>query len=402
MSLATGFSASGLSIVVYQPIVQGTSVINNFTEAVSGYSHNISANGGYTSASFTIMGNHDFVENWLQFGLGRHIVVYDSTLKIVWEGYVNEVSCIMGGATFSRGPLNGIGNRVSAMYTPIFDRCPDIGDPLYDPNCVETGEPITGSTTETTISEDTDSQRKYGIWEKVLNIGDAYTEDAEYIRDLYLEENSTPEWNPSISLSSNMGELSVKIECRGYIEWLSYVYNDDSDNQSVLCSELIKTILGNDPNEIFPTSYPLIEENLAIHDSQTVENKTAKTLIDDIVAVGGGDDVRWTFGVYAGRNAVYKPMTLELEYIYYKTGKNQQVETVDGNEVKPWNVVPCKWVAIPSYLSSFGYRIEDLRNDPRTFFAEEVSFTAPDQITISGAKIRRLPQLLATLGLGGV
>jgi hypothetical protein len=402
MSIRTGFSASGLSIVVYQPIIRGSSVIDNFTEAVGQYSHTISANGGYVSASFTVMGNHDFVENWLQYGLGRHVVVYNPSLKIIWEGYVNEVSCIMGGATFSHGPLNSLGNRVSAMYTPIYDRCPEIGDPLYDPDCVETGEPITGSTTETTIVENEDSQRKYGIWEKVLNIGDAYTEDAEYIRDLYLEENSDPEWNPAISLSSNAGELSVKVECRGYIEWLSYVYNDDSDNQSVLCSELIKTILGNDPNGVFSTYYEMIEENLAIHDSQTVENKTAKSLIDEIVAIGGADGIRWTFGIYANRNAIYKPTALELEYIYYKTGKIQQVETIQGNAVSPWDVVPCKWVAIPSYLSSLGYQIEDLRNDPRAFFAEEVNFTAPDQVTISGAKIRKLPQLLARLGLGGV
>ena len=400
--IPSGFSAKGLSILVRNPLVQNEDVVGNFSDAVSGYSHVISANGGYISASFTIAGNNDFVENWLQYGLGRHVVVYGPSLQIIWEGYVNEVSGNLGSASFSRGPLSNIGNRVSVMYTPIFDRCPELGDPLYDADCVETGEPITGSTTETPIEESTDSQDRYGIWEKVLNIGDAYTEDAEYIRDLYLEENSIPEWNPSLSLSGNEGDVSVQVNCRGYIDWLSYVYNDESDSVSVLCSELIKTILGYDPNGIISTSYEMIEENLAIHDSQTVENKTAKTLIDDILTIGGANNDRWTFGIYANRRPIYAPIPTDLEYIYYKTGKIQEVETLSGNAVDPWDVVPCKWVAIPAILTGFSYKIEDLRNDPRAFFAEEVSFTAPDQVTISGAKIRKLSQYMAKLGLGGI
>lgn len=402
MSIVSGFSSNGLSIVVYTPLVQGSNTIDSFTESVKNYTHTISASGGFISSSFTIQGNSEFIENWLQYGLGRHIIVYNPSQTVIWEGYVNEITGNMGSATFSRGPLSSIANRVSAMYNPVFLRCPEVGDPLYDADCVETGEPIVGTTTETTIVEDLSSQKTYGIWEKVLNIGDIETDIAEYIRDLYLAENSVPEWNPSLSLTDNSGELSVTVECRGYIDWLSYVYNDETANTSVLCSELIKTILGEDPNNIISTSYDRIEENLAIHDSQTVENKLAKTLIDDILTIGGGNDDRWTFGIYADRKAVYAPIPSTLEYIYYKTGKIQEVETFSGNAVNPWDVVPGKWTAIPAALTSSSYRLEDLRNDPRVFFAEEINFTAPDQITISGAKIRKLSQYLAKLGLGGV
>lgn len=395
------FSAKGLSILAKMPLIQGDEVIGNYTSDVNDYSHTISANGGFVSADFTIAGNNEFLENWLQFGLGRHIQVFDPTLDTIWEGYVNEITANMGSATFSRGPLSAIGNRVVAWYTPKYKLCLDVGDPLYDPNCVEAGEPLTGTQMPTPLVEDLASQQKYGIWEKILTIGDAYREDAEYIRDLYLVENANPEWNPSLSIADNQGELSVKISCRGYIDWLSYVYTDADPNISVLCSELIKTILTADPNDVISNNYVRIAENLRTYGSQFLDEKLAKTIIDDILTLGGGSDERWTFGIYKDRKAIYEPIPTSLEYIYYKTGKVQQVETLSGTVVEPWNVLPCKWVGIPTFLTSFPWS-SDLQVDPRIFFAEEVTFTAPDQVNITGAKIRKLPQFLASLGLGGV
>jgi hypothetical protein len=80
----------------------------------------------------------------------------------------------------------------------------------------------------------------------------------------------------------------------------------------------------------------------------------------------------------------------------------QEIQTLDGGVVNSWDMRPCKWVAVPSFLAGFGYKKVDFRNDPRVFFAEEVNFTAPDQVVISGAKVRKLSQYLAKLGLGGV
>ena len=44
----------------------------------------------------------------------------------------------------------------------------------------------------------------------------------------------------------------------------------------------------------------------------------------------------------------------------------------------------------------------DAHGDPRSFFIEQVDYTAPDTISINGQKIRKLPQYLAKMGLGGV
>jgi hypothetical protein len=387
MTISSKFSAKGLSLRVSIPLVQGDSVIGNYSDIVNDYSHVTSASGGYLSSSFSMAGNNEFIEDWLQNGLGRDIKVFNPQLNTIWEGFVNQVDINMGGATFSRGPLTNLANRVSAVYIPIID-----GD--VDP-------PITGTATETTIGEDLDSQYKYGIWEKLLNIGTVTLSDAYFIQDLYLAENSYPDGNPSLSISGS-GELNVSISCRGYIDFLDYIYNYITDHISIYLSEVIKNILGDDPNDVISTFYDRIEENLYIKDPWTEDNKTAKTLIDEVLAYGGGNDDRWTFGIYKDRKAIYEAIPTDVEYIYYKTGITQQVESINGSIIEPWDVLPCKWVAIPTFLSSMGIKIEDMRNDPRIFFAEEVNFTAPDQVNISGAKVSKLNQYMAKLGLGNL
>lgn len=392
------FSAKGLSVKICTPLIQGGDAIEEYSEIIESYSHTISAVGGFTSASISAKGNHEFLENWLQNGLGRHIEVYNPQQSIIWEGFVNELTVTMGGATFTKGPLVNIGNRVLVMYTPLYDKCSDL--PVVDPNCTDTGVPISGTPTETYLAEDLFSQSLYGIWEKIVNQGDLYTEDAESIRDLYLAENAYPEGNSGLSISSS-DELGLTLSCSGYRDFLNYPYNYTTDEISHECDDMLKDILAEDPNGVISTDYTRIDDNPAIKVQYTDENKTANSLIDEILAIGGEYSERWTFGIYKNRQIVYSAIPTAVEYYYYKAGSTLQVETVSGRIVEPWDVVPCKWVGIPTVLASFGIKLEDIRNDPRIFFAEEVNFTAPDQVTISGAKIRKFNQYLASMGIGG-
>jgi hypothetical protein len=397
MTTPSSFEGTGLSIGVFTPLVQGGTNIGNYTSDVNSYSHTISANGGYVSSDIEISGSNLFAEDWLQYGLGRHICVYGPGLNIVWEGFVNQIDINMGSTSFTRGPITNLGNFVWGVYSPI--AVVDLIDCL--PVLSTDGELIIYDAQPMTAVEDEYSISKYGLWEKLVNIGEATPCDAERIRDIYLSENAYPEGNPSLSLSDNEGGISVKLSCRGYIDWLSYIYNYVDDHLSIYLSTIIKNVLADSPNDIISTSYDKIDENLYIKDPYTSDNKSAKAVIDEIVSLGGGTDERWTFGVYRGRKVIYTAVPTEVEYIYYRTGKTQMVETIAGETISPWDVVPCKWVAIPTYLYSYNYELYDIRNDPRVFFAEEVTFTAPDQVSISGAKISRLAQYLTKLGLGG-
>lgn len=387
MTTPSCLSSKGLSLIAYDPLVIGNNIIANLTESISSYTHTISANGGFTSASFVINGSSNYIEDWLINGMGRHIQLYSPELRIIWEGFVNQAEARIGSMTYSLGPLTGIANRVMAWYTPVWY----VDDVKY-----------TGTTYPTILVEDADSQAKYGIWEKVLNIGEVTDDEAEYIRDLYLEENANPVGNPTLSIPSG-SHPTINIQCRGYIDWLSnYVYEDLAVNQWVYMNDMIEAILGDDPNDIISLSYDNIDENTLIFPTHQEEGKTAKTLIDDIVMQGDASNNRWLFGIYADRKASYRAVEPTVEYVYHRDSNVLSVETIYKENVNPWDVTAGKWVSIPAATHGKIYDISFPRTDIRSFFGEEVTFTAPDQVVISGAKIRKLSQYMAQRGLGGI
>jgi hypothetical protein len=390
MTTPSSASETGITIAVFTPLVQGGEQIDSITGEVDSYSHSIAASGGFISASFTINGSRETLENWIEYGIGRHIQVHAPDNRIVWEGFVDQVSVTMGGITTNRGPLLNIGNRVSVMYTPIID-------PDTDP-------PITGTPTETVIAQDTDSQAKYGIWEKVVNTGNMLDVDAEFLRDLYLVENAYPDGSCTISLGSDTSAMSVSVTCRGYIDWFGYSYNDITTPLSVTITTKISDVIDADPNNLFSStsSSSTMDTNMVLVLSYEDQNRTAKTIIDEMVSYGGGADDRWLFGVYADQQIHFNQAPTAVEYVYYLAENSQRIETINGETISPWDIVAGKWISMLDFMYGSVVTSADAHGDRRSFFIEQVDYTAPNTISISGNKVRKLPQYLAKMSLGGV
>jgi hypothetical protein len=390
MTTPSAFQGTGLSITIYNPLIQDGAFLYNLSEEINSYSHSISATGGFVSASFSLAGDRNYLEDWLQYGICRHVQVLGPSLQVIWEGYVDQVDIVMGNITSTKGPLTNIANRVSVIYTPIIDE-------TVDP-------PTTGTTTETTIVEDLTSQEKYGIWERVVSTGNLLDEDAEYARDLFIFENAYPELNTSVTPGGSSGDMSITIQCKGYIEWFNnFIYNELADpGLSVTADTKIEAVILDEPNHVISTSFDKIDINAVLVPGNETENKTAKTVIDEVVVLGGGVDDRWIFGVYAWRKCRYFAASTSLKYFFYTADTVHRVESVTGEVLQPWDVQPGEWVALPDFLFGSSIRSFDIRNDPRVFFVEQVDFTAPDQITLNGKKVKRLSQYLAKFGLGGV
>jgi hypothetical protein len=82
--------------------------------------------------------------------------------------------------------LLDVGNRISVVYTPILDA-------TVDP-------PVVGVRQPTAIAEDSDSQDRYGIVEKVLSGGTCFQADAERYRDTFLAENALPQTGETLAI----------------------------------------------------------------------------------------------------------------------------------------------------------------------------------------------------------
>jgi len=387
------FGLTGLSLSVFKPKIDASSspvsymadgeFLETLTSQVDSWQHVISAWGGYDSATFTVKDRKERIESWLEEGLGRHVVCYSPALSVVWEGFVNKVSVNLGRLSATRGPLLDCANRVAVVYSTID---------------TSTSPPTVGVRVKTSSSNHTDSQARYGIIEKVLSAGGATATNAEQIRDTYLAENAWP--MTSSVLGQSESEPSVSVECLGYVHWFkAYVYNDTSASGTQNLSAKIQAILNAQLNTII-LGYDITENTLAV-DRYENDDRTAWDLLRSLTAMGDADDNRYLFGVYAGRRARYEQASFDVAYRMRLSEPEQRVETLTGATVKPWDVLPGRWLFLSDLLVGRTTPVS-LRTDPRYLFIESMTFTAPFQLSIGGGKVETLSQKLARMGLAGV
>src|SRR3990167_8008088 len=243
-----------------------------FNDTITAYSHTINAKGGFYSASITTFLSDAEAVDWIENGVGRHVVVYGHDGTVVFEGFINQINISYGTLSASRGPLFDVANRVSIMYVPIID---DTVDP-----------PINGDRTETTIAEDAASQDKYGIIEKILSAGslldDGTTNEALEIRDLYLSEMKDIYTDETINVSGG-NVPSVTIECLGYNEFFKVYDYNDLNPLSVTFSTKLQSVINADPNNVISTQFGEMDNNPLLTTAYEDENRFAESVIQAIV-----------------------------------------------------------------------------------------------------------------------
>lgn len=388
MTTPTHFSETGISIYADTPLI-GTSKVNchiPLNSIVDTYTHTIDANGGYKTASMGLKLQQTDIEEWLENGLGRDITASNEGGVVCWNGFVNDMEATIGGLTVKRGPLMGIANRVLVVYSTI--------DTSVTP-------PTLGIRARTAVANDTASQAKYGIIEKVLSCGGSTDANATYIRDAYLAENKRSETTPTQISVGGSSDLSLKLNCVGYEEWLkAYPYNTTTTGTTTL-SVRLQAVLTADPNAIISTDYGLITANTLSIPAYENDDRLALDYIMQLLTLGDTSFRRYTFGIYEGRKARYTLMPTTPTYIW-RIADGGQVFTLTGDIVRPWDVLPARWAHIPDFMIG---RISDntqIREDPRYMFIESLTYTAPYGLTMSGAKVSKLPQILGQMGLSGI
>lgn len=364
--------------------------MENLTDQYTSYTHQTLAVGGYWTAQIVLSMPLIEAEDWYENGLGRQIKTYNHAGIVIWEGFVNQITLNAGALSEIRGPLMGVANRASAVYSPL--------DVTVYP-------PVSGTTTITTISEDTDSQALYGIIEKVISAGTTTDDNAEQARDIFLNENKAPKTSGQVNLTPGSSQNTViTLDCIGNVNWLTaYIYNNTATGFDLLSDKLIDVIAGS-PNFYISTSITEIEANSFLTPAVENRNRFAWDIIVELVALGNDtDDRRRLFGVYADLLPRYETQPETVFYHHRLSDPAQAVTTPEGTVVYPWDVQPGKWLFVPDFLA--GKPSPDSTNlidDPRTVFIEGVTFTAPFSLSISGESGGgSLSQLLAKLTFTG-
>ncbi len=344
----------------------GTDVALN--DELQSYSHVIQAAGGYATASFTMALDREGIEDWLINGVGRHVVVYDRDLSVIWEGFINDISVNIGDFSLRRGPMTEVANRAVVIYS----------------------DDTTNEQDTTPVANDLVSQAMYGIYSRVLSAGQLSAANALKARGTYLKENAWPAPNHDVSQSSG---FSVTANCVGYSAMLSFPYTEVGAVWTV--REKIINVLESEPNTIFSTNYGLIEENTLPVLRTEDQNQTGDSVMATLIGLGGsGDDNRRIWGIYRDRQLSYVVVPTVPEYEISLNNGLQHITSTSGDRIEPGNILPGKWMKINDLLSAQGV-MADITRDMRAMFIETVTFTAPYALSLQGGKTSKLPQMLA-------
>ena len=352
----------------------------------TGYTHTIQAKGGYWSAGFTIPGNLQTVEEWLDEGLGRHIVVHDDSLSVVWEGYTSQITGNAGGRTVSRGPLTDVMNHVYTIFN-VINR--------------DTIPPTSGVKITTAIASDLDSQDRWGLMYGIVSQLDVTLAEAERTRDRVLAERAEPKLTRSFGGAGSAP--SVQVECLGYWHYMIWPYNYTASGGLIDLSNQdgtgkMQLILAADPNGIFSTDWTRTANNTGLVPEYENDDRPANELIADLTDLGDASFNRWLFGIYEDRQAVYAMAPSTVEYIRQLRDPAGQIRTPQGGIVMPWNVMPGKWLKWPDFNVG-RLDMSDLREDSRCEFLESVTYTAPWGLTWRGGDVDTLTQYLKQRGV---
>lgn len=386
----SSWGQAGIAVMYGDSLFQSNRVetIGILNGQIDSYTHEVRRIGGYWSASINIKVNIQEMRDWLENGLCRHIKVVNQSQQTVWEGFVDSVSSGLGAVTVQVGPLitRDFANKVKMRYS--------VADYTLSP-------PSVGVTLTTAPAENTVSQRKYGIFERILTGSDMNQTLATTLRDSWLKEHSFPKVTINTSSGQNILEPVVTINCLGYWHYLDAWTYTNSTTGVINASEKIKDIFASDPNEIFSTNYGQVEENTTQVPAQETEDRTPTPILQDIVSLG--DNLRniYMLGVFEGRKVKYRPIESKISYIQDIDGL---VKSRFHQPVYPWDIRPGEWIFVTGIFpsESIPESETEIEQSLSSGIVESITFNAPNQISISTARLNKLDQLLARLGIGSI
>jgi len=379
-------SQTGLLTSIYDPYVLGGGWLMNIDNGLLSWSHTIAADGRHTRATMAFTDRQQILENWIEYGLGRQVVLYDAYAIPRWSGFVNSMTLSLGGLSYQRGPLLDITNYCRIVFSTVD---------------TSTTPPTMGVRKALPWVSAADSITLYGRIEKTLSCGGSTETEAAQFQNMYLEEYKLPTSSQSITPSGGNAP-SISVELLGDISWFqTYIYNTTTTGTTTALARL-QAIMVASPSIIYSTDYTDMDANATSIPAYENDDKTAWDVMKGIIALGDPVDYsRFTFGIYNDRKAYYKKSPTDIEYVYRMSSGNQIIESLGGALIDPWAVLPARWIFVPDIMIGRSFTT-NLRDDPRNVFIESVGFSAPDKLTITGGHVSKLSQAMAQKGLSGL
>lgn len=339
------------------------------------YSHVISVDGWYKSATIGLNASMAMIKDWANYGLGRHIETYSHTMSTIWEGVVNEIVIEMGDVSYTIGPLLEIENDGKIKYNEV----------------------TTQIASETFPLPDIDSIERYGTRSAIISEGNISDEIADAILATRTRELKDPKKKRASSLGKgNM--LSITLNCIGYGDLVNYPYLNATDEEIDASAKLLD-VFSNAPDNILVVDPGEIEYNDKPVPALEDKDRLAGAIVSEIVNYGNFFDERMIWGVGPGRVPFYRTITPNTEVDYHARIFSDSISVRE--QPYPWLVTPDHWVVYDDMAALFEPDYDASNSDPGKEYIESVTFTAPFGLDFNEGYTGIMSQQLASLGLFG-
>ncbi len=350
------------------------------------YSHEIRSMGGFWDCKFDILSKGKDIgnlEEYLLNGLGRHVESYSPRGVKVWEGQINRMSLTLPGAQLDVS-LDDMMNKVWVRHL--------------------TSEG--GLIKRSTVFEDTDSQAKYGIKEKVIQgviIKDTGVADdlAETVLNKYVKAVRP---RPTVSPSGTAGgDIRLKVFCSGYIKTLFWrVYNlvtaHTDQNLSIQIQDVITAVAQ------FVNSSDIVANTQQVSQEYN-RDETAFDVIMGLVRLADSSQNRHIAGMYEDRKFKYEQVKgnsfSDVKY-NFRIRDNEKKITESGSGVAvPFSEIrPNEYIRIPDIFVGTT-RANNIDEDPQVTYIESVTYQEPIGLRILPDAITSLDTLFTLSTYGG-
>lgn len=388
MAIKSAYSGQNFTVSYYQRLPRGGAWLNDLDISVENWRHSINAFGGFDTASFEISDHQHVMEDWVLNGLFRSIVVKDTYLTPVWEGFVDSITINQAGLSVTHGPVTRIANKVFAIYSGV-------DTSVYPPQI--------GVRKKTPTFTELASQEEWGIWPEVLSLAGVSDSNADQLVDLYLSEHGHPEIGSNFSFSSE--SMSLTINLVGWYQTLKYPFNYTSNSGTVPIYTRIQQVLAANPNSGWiSTDYSRIMANITQVPQYENDDQLGMEHIKGLTAMGDEHTQRHMFGVYENRQAVYDHVSEQIDYTIELRDAKQQIYDAGGSLIAPWKIRPGKWIFFSDFIPGLGSPFNDFHRDPRMLRVESVQFDmrTPYAVQFAGGISSSYEQRSARLGLRGM
>jgi len=365
------------------------------------YQHEIRAMGGFWASQFTLLGTLDELRDFFARGLGMQVQSFGAAGELAWEGYIHELELSLPSGVTLFVSLESMGNRAWVRYNTATDI--EVGSSVqdYDPEALARMLLFgAGGAVRSTKVNDTVSQARYGVKEKVVSGGRMSSSGvADDVAQLVLDKYSDPN-RPSIQLDAGQGGQTpgvarITARCRGYgrtLEWVVYNQTINTGNENVSAQQTLVVAVGE-----FIAASTVETNTLQVPQAHDADRRALDILFDN-ARLGDTSNNRWVAAVLEGRRFHYRaaasPATAP-RYTVQAMDANRRILAA-GQAVTPLELVrPDAWLKVQGLYPFDLTPYASLDSDPSAVYLEAVTYSEPGNLDIAGERNQLLDVVLA-------